>query len=290
MDPEGGKQPIVYEDAKYSVCANGEIYNFRQLRQECGLSADDLRTSSDTEVLLAAWERWGEKCLPRLVGQFAFALYDRVERRIWLVRDRFGEKPLFYHDDGKALVFASSLHAVLQAPWIRAEVDDELLYRKAKRLGFDRDDPVVQRRLVQNMRFAGADPERDAASLYAEALDLGMHESDPVVRRRLVQRMRLAIEAEALCPAVDMQGLGYSGGFDDGRGLGCWRGEEHLEHDVFDVSHPVDVGRPDGSTARPLHRIQPVRVAMRGAGLDSEGTGSLTLIAEGDLPQLGLGS
>ncbi len=84
---------------------------------------------------------------------------------------------------------------------LRAEVNDELLYREARSLGFDRDDPVVQRRLVQNMRFAGADPERDAASLYAEALELGMDRSDPVVRRRLVQRMRLFIEARALEPA-----------------------------------------------------------------------------------------
>ena len=84
---------------------------------------------------------------------------------------------------------------------LQAEVNDELLYREALALGLDRDDPVVQRRLVQNMRFAGADPERGAASLYEEALELGMDRSDPVVRRRLVQRMRLSIEAGALTPA-----------------------------------------------------------------------------------------
>lgn len=106
---------------------------------------------------------------------------------------------------------------------------------------------------------------------------------------QLADGRALEIDTEALCPAVDMQGLGYSGGYQDGRGLGVWRGEEHVEHDVWDVSHPTDVGRPDGSVARPIHRIQPVRVSLRGAGLDSDGTGSLTLIAEGDLPQLGLG-
>ena len=79
-------------------------------------------------------------------------------------------------------------------------MNDELLYREARRQGFVLDDPVVQRRLVQNMRFAGADSERDAASLFSEALKLGMDRSDPVVRRRLVQRMRLAIESEALEP------------------------------------------------------------------------------------------
>lgn len=83
---------------------------------------------------------------------------------------------------------------------LRAEADDELLYREALGRGFDRDDPVVQQRLIQNMRFAGAGPESDPASLYEEALALGMDRSDPVVRRRLVQRMRLSIEAAALEP------------------------------------------------------------------------------------------
>lgn len=105
---------------------------------------------------------------------------------------------------------------------------------------------------------------------------------------RLADGSRLEIIAEALCPAVDMQGLGYSGGYDDGRGLGCWRGEEHVEYDVWDVSHPSEVVRAGGSVARPMHRIQPVRLTLRGAGLEEQGTGSLTLIAEGRLPQLGL--
>ncbi|MEZ4333755.1 MAG: hypothetical protein R3F35_18525 [Myxococcota bacterium] len=98
----------------------------------------------------------------------------------------------------------------------------------------------------------------------------------------------VVIEARALCPAVDMQGLGYSGGYRDGRGLGVWRGEEWLESDAWDVSHPCEVVRADGSRVRPIHRIQPVALTVRGAGLDGEGTGSLTLIAEGLLPRLGL--
>lgn len=105
---------------------------------------------------------------------------------------------------------------------------------------------------------------------------------------RTADGAEVAIEAEALGPAVDMQGLGYSGGYRDGRGLGAWRGETHLEHDVWDVSHPAEVVREDGARVRPIHRIQPVRVVLRGGGLDGEGTGSLTLIAEGRLPQLGL--
>ncbi|NQZ99359.1 MAG: hypothetical protein HRU01_22860 [Myxococcales bacterium] len=106
---------------------------------------------------------------------------------------------------------------------------------------------------------------------------------------RLPDGTAVAIETEALGLAIDMQGLGYSGGYADGRGLGIWRGDAHVEHDVWDVSHPAEVVRANGETLRPIHRIQPVRVSIRGGGLDGEGTGSLTMIAEGELPQLGLG-
>jgi hypothetical protein len=78
-----------------------------------------------------------------------------------------------------------------------AEADDERLYRAALARGYERDDPVVFRRLVQNLRFAGVPESRDDADLFDEALELRMHESDPVVRRRLIQRMRLDLEAEA---------------------------------------------------------------------------------------------
>lgn len=105
---------------------------------------------------------------------------------------------------------------------------------------------------------------------------------------RLPDGREVEVEAAALGAAVDMQGLGY-GGYDDGRGLGVFRGEAHVEHDVWDVSHPAEVVRGAGAVVRPIHRIQPVRVTMRGGGLDGLGTGSLTMIAEGSLPQLGLG-
>jgi hypothetical protein len=84
---------------------------------------------------------------------------------------------------------------------VDAEVADELLYRQALAYGFDRDDPVVFNRLVQNMRFAGADPERAAQDLYEDARELGMHRRDLVVRRRLIQRMRLLLESRVEEPS-----------------------------------------------------------------------------------------
>jgi hypothetical protein len=93
---------------------------------------------------------------------------------------------------------------------------------------------------------------------------------------------RVTIQADAHGPAVAMPGLGY-GGYADGLGLGVYRGISHLEHDVWEVSHPAEVKYPDGTVGRPVHRIQPVRVTQRGPGGTSHGTGSLTLIAEVDL-------
>ena len=92
----------------------------------------------------------------------------------------------------------------------------------------------------------------------------------------------VTIEADAHGSAVAMPGLGY-GGYADGLGLGVYRGVSHLEHDVWEVTHPAEVKYPDGSVGRPVHRIQPVRVTQRGHGGTSPGTGSLTLIAEVDL-------
>jgi hypothetical protein len=96
------------------------------------------------------------------------------------------------------------------------------------------------------------------------------------------------IEVEASGPSVAMPGLGY-GGYNDGLGLGVWRGLQHLETEVWDVSHHADVLYPDGTSGRPIHRIQPVRVVQYGPDGMSTGFGSLTFIAEGELQKLGIG-
>ena len=99
---------------------------------------------------------------------------------------------------------------------------------------------------------------------------------------------RLHIDVEALGRAIAMPGLGYSGGWNDGLALGAWRGDEYREVDVWNVAHPADVVREDGSVFCPMHRIQPVTVRSSGVGGDGRGTGSFTIIANGALPQYGL--
>jgi hypothetical protein len=96
------------------------------------------------------------------------------------------------------------------------------------------------------------------------------------------------VRSDALGPAIAMPGLGYSGGYDDGRGLGVWRGDDHREVDVWNVAHPAEVIDERGNVTVPVHRIQPVHVTVAGDGLTGEGTGSHTMIANGKLPQYGL--
>ena len=125
---DAGRQPMRSPGGRLTVSYNGEIYNFAELRSELGLRPEDLRSGSDTEVLLHAWDRWGPAALDRMVGQFAFAIYDRDARRLWLARDRFGEKPLYYHHDGDALAFSSAIPALLKAPWVPRRLDPEALF------------------------------------------------------------------------------------------------------------------------------------------------------------------
>jgi asparagine synthase (glutamine-hydrolysing) len=124
IDIAGSPQPMASSDGRTMLVFNGEIYNYRELRDELrGLGAQ-FHTDGDSEVILAAWQRWGLGCLPRLHGMFAFAIYDLAERTLFLARDRLGVKPLFYAllSDG-SVIFGSELKALTAHPLLRREAD-----------------------------------------------------------------------------------------------------------------------------------------------------------------------
>jgi len=112
----GGRQPMVDAGEDLWITYNGEIYNYRELRSDLERRGQRFRTSSDTEVLVAAYRTWGLECLERLNGMFAFGLYDARARQLILARDRAGEKPLFYRTSGDRIVFASELKALMADP------------------------------------------------------------------------------------------------------------------------------------------------------------------------------
>ncbi len=124
---DAGHQPMRSPDGRFLITFNGEIYNHDDVREQLGIERSALRSTTDTEVLLRAWARWGSSSLDRLVGQFAFGVFDTLERRLWLARDRFGEKPLFYHQDDTAFAFASSIPALVQAPWVPRKLDEHAM-------------------------------------------------------------------------------------------------------------------------------------------------------------------
>lgn len=121
---DSGKQPMLSASGRYVIVFNGEIYNHLEIRDELGASAGTWRGSSDTETLLEAIERWGlEATLGRLVGMFAFALWDRKDRLLTLARDRAGEKPLYYGWCGSTFLFASELKALRPHPSFSPTID-----------------------------------------------------------------------------------------------------------------------------------------------------------------------
>jgi asparagine synthase (glutamine-hydrolysing) len=129
IDPtSAGHQPMVDPDGCACISFNGEIYNYRELRRELGASDGHFRSASDTEVILHSYRRWGDGCLARLRGMFAFALWDAPRRRLLLARDRCGEKPLFYWLDGRSTIqFASELKALMANPAMPRVLDLEAL-------------------------------------------------------------------------------------------------------------------------------------------------------------------
>src|SRR6478735_3854986 len=124
IDLAGSPQPMHAADGRSVLVFNGEIYNFRELRRELQALGAEFRTDGDGEVILAAWQRWGVECLPRLHGMFAFAIYDTAARTLFLARDRLGVKPLFMaHLSDGSLAFASELKGLLAHPLLRREAD-----------------------------------------------------------------------------------------------------------------------------------------------------------------------
>ena len=128
LDLAGGRQPMDDGRGEVTVVFNGEIYNFASLRAELEALGHRFRTRSDTEVIPHAWRQWGDGCIERLRGMFAFAVWDARTRTLVLARDRLGIKPVYWAVDGPRLVFASELKALFAGAYLPRRLDPEALH------------------------------------------------------------------------------------------------------------------------------------------------------------------
>ena len=112
LDIEGGAQPMTSSNENCTIVFNGEIYNFLELKEVLDKLGYEFNTNSDTEILLQAYVEWGENCVEKLNGQFSFAIWDRDNEELFLARDHYGIKPLYYAEYDGGLVFASEIKSI----------------------------------------------------------------------------------------------------------------------------------------------------------------------------------
>ena len=122
-----GHQPMITEDKEFAITYNGEIYNFQDLKAELEALGHHFRSRTDTEVVLHAYIQWGVECLNRFNGMFAFVIWDKTRQELFIARDRYGIKPLYYTFHESAFLFASEQKAILAYPEVQKTVDYEAL-------------------------------------------------------------------------------------------------------------------------------------------------------------------
>jgi asparagine synthase (glutamine-hydrolysing) len=127
-----GHQPMCNEAGDLWIVFNGEIYNYKELGEELAAKGVRFRSHSDTEILLYAYQTWGEACLDKLNGMFAFAIYDSRKRKLFAARDRLGIKPFYYHFKNGCLVFSSEIKAILNSTLAPKQPDLNALHTPAR--------------------------------------------------------------------------------------------------------------------------------------------------------------
>jgi asparagine synthase (glutamine-hydrolysing) len=219
---DDGLQPMSSENGRYVLVFNGEIYNYKELRKELSPSYE-FKSLCDTEVLLAAWQVWGEKCLQRLNGMFAFCIFDTVEKTAFLARDRFGQKPVVLAEKDGRLYFSSEVKGLLAAG-IKAEADLSTWARYLTTASYDDTKDTFFKNVTQLLpgecaRFdVNSRLQRYryyALSDMVKPVDVDLQEAADEVRELLVDAHRIHMRSDV--PVAMM----LSGGLDSSSMLAC---------------------------------------------------------------------
>jgi asparagine synthase (glutamine-hydrolysing) len=246
-----GHQPMTSGSGRFVTVYNGEIYNYRDVLEELKQSDSGelvLRGHSDTEVMLAAFDRWGvEATLPRIHGQFAIAIWDRSERALWLVRDRLGKKPLYYARFGDEFMFASELKALRLHPAFQAEIDPAALasylrlncvpaplsaYRGVHKLA-----AASWLRISQDGKMHGPTAYWSLADIAREGLARPFAGGEQEAADELDQRLRAAVSSRMLAADVPI-GLFLSGGVDSSTVTALAQAQSSVPIRTFSIGMP----------------------------------------------------
>jgi len=228
-----GHQPMQSQDAAHSIVFNGEIYNYRELRAELEPLGHRFVSGSDTEVLLAAWRQWGRACLRRLVGMFAFAVFDRGHGTLTCVRDAFGIKPFFYAQEQGSFLFASEVSAIRALKQSKVELDWQRAYDYLVHADYDSGarsflDGVLHLlpgHLIELDLTSGrlSEPQRWWAPQIDERNDLSFAQAAELVCERFLASIRLHLRSDVPL------GAALSGGIDSSAVVCAMR---HVEPDL----------------------------------------------------------
>jgi asparagine synthase (glutamine-hydrolysing) len=267
IDLESGQQPLYNEDRTMCVVFNGEIYNFAEVREQLLAEGHVFRTNSDTETIVHAYEQWGERSVEKFRGMFAYALRDTRNDALFLARDRFGKKPLFYAQYDGRFVFASEMKAILTDPRFDREIDDEAvasyfmfsyvpapltIFRHIRKL-LPGHVLTVSRGRVTEKQYWDLTYAPNRSRTESDFIEEFRHHLDAAVRMRLISEVPLgaflsggvdssavvASMAGASTEPVNTFTIGFggdTGGFDDerqyARMVAARYGTRHREHEV----------------------------------------------------------
>ncbi|MDQ7799460.1 MAG: asparagine synthase (glutamine-hydrolyzing) [Candidatus Edwardsbacteria bacterium] len=263
IDLATGAQPMSSADKNIWIVFNGEIYNFPELKKELTAGGFRFKTTSDTEVIIYLYQAYREKALERLNGIFALAIYDKKERSLLLARDKFGVKPLYYHDDGQRISFGSEIKAILQDKTFTRNIDlqaldnyltfryspsPQTLIRGINKLSPGHGLKIMPGREPWQFRFDNKAPktdrtikESDAVARYQELLEnavkrqmisdvpVGLFLSGGVDSAVLGTLMQKNHDGKLKTFSIGFRGKGDHNELDDARETARWIGSEHHE-------------------------------------------------------------
>ena len=287
IDLAGGHQPIANEDETVHVVCNGEIYNFREVRERLVARGHRFRTGSDIEVIVHLYEEYGLACVDHMTGMFGFALWDAPRRRLVIGRDRLGIKPLYYTRAGDRLIFASEAKAILEVPGVSAAVDPAALedylaygYTPSDRsifAGIEKLPPgcllVCEGGRVEVRPYWSAPGEADGTMSEAEWTRRVRDELERVVEMEMVSDVPLGaflsggVDSSAVVAMMARHGdrpvKTYSIGFDTGAAGSYYNELPYARQvaDLFKTEHKEILVRPDVVGLLPMllwHLDEPV--------------------------------